>query len=177
MGGGGVATGWYTFRYPREYWMIYRGPGFLAVVWFGSSLSPPIPSASCRTFSGFLCVAVRAYWGGGGVAKSYDRKKAWAFVNHSILSDIPSLSSPSSPNTPIPINKYFWTNVNNVILRREVDNIYFNDVKMCNFFQFCRDRLFSGIETALTVCVMAGLGIQHYLLGPGKILRPVSSLL
>jgi hypothetical protein len=23
-----------------EYWMIYRGPGFLAVVWFGSSLTP-----------------------------------------------------------------------------------------------------------------------------------------
>ncbi len=25
-----------SFR-SREYWMIYRGPGFLAVVWFGSS--------------------------------------------------------------------------------------------------------------------------------------------
>ncbi len=25
----------------REYWMIYRGPGFLAVVWFGSSPNPP----------------------------------------------------------------------------------------------------------------------------------------
>ncbi len=24
----------------REYWMIYRGPGFLAVVWFGSSHTP-----------------------------------------------------------------------------------------------------------------------------------------
>ncbi len=31
----------------REYWMIYRGPGFLAVVWFGSSPTsspPPFPS-------------------------------------------------------------------------------------------------------------------------------------
>ncbi len=27
----------------REYWMIYRGPGFLAIVWFGS---PPTPSPS-----------------------------------------------------------------------------------------------------------------------------------
>ncbi len=40
-----------TFSYsaphpsPREYWMIYRGTGFLAVAWFGSSptLSPQSP--------------------------------------------------------------------------------------------------------------------------------------
>ncbi len=31
----------------REYWMIYRGPGFLAVVWFGSSPTPlPHPPSS-----------------------------------------------------------------------------------------------------------------------------------
>ncbi len=32
----------------REYWMIYRGPGFLAGVWFRSSPtpSPPLPSVS-----------------------------------------------------------------------------------------------------------------------------------
>ncbi len=31
--------------YIREYWMIHRGPGFLAVVWFGSSppALPPFP--------------------------------------------------------------------------------------------------------------------------------------
>jgi len=29
----------------REYWMIYRGPGFLAVVWFSSSLTPLPPSS------------------------------------------------------------------------------------------------------------------------------------
>jgi len=48
-----------------EYWMIYRGPGCLSVVWFGSSLtpSPPLPWASCLSFSVFLCTAVgRAYW-------------------------------------------------------------------------------------------------------------------
>jgi hypothetical protein len=47
-----------------EYWMMYRGTGFLAVVWFGSSPipSPLLPSASCLSFSIFLCVAVRAYW-------------------------------------------------------------------------------------------------------------------
>jgi len=44
----------------REYWMIYRGPGFLDVVWFG----PPPPS-----FSGFLCVAGRIYWREEGVGQ------------------------------------------------------------------------------------------------------------
>ncbi len=73
---------------PREDWMIYRGPGFLAVV---IRLHPPLPSASCRYFSVFLCVAGRAYWrerGGRGWAWSwsYDRMKAWPSVNGSILS-------------------------------------------------------------------------------------------
>ncbi len=43
----------------REYWMIYRGPGFLAVVLFGSS---PFRRLS---FSVFLCFAGRAYWRAG----------------------------------------------------------------------------------------------------------------
>ncbi len=46
----------------REYWMIYRGPGYLAVVWSCSSPRqppPPLPSASCLSFSVFLCVAQR----------------------------------------------------------------------------------------------------------------------
>ncbi len=68
--------------------MIYRGPGFLAVVWF---IPPPLPSANCLSFSVFLCLAGRAYYrerGGGGErgAKSYNRKKAWPCINHSILS-------------------------------------------------------------------------------------------
>ncbi len=29
------------YIYPREYWMVYSGPGFRGVVWFGSS--PPSP--------------------------------------------------------------------------------------------------------------------------------------
>ncbi len=29
---------------PREYWMVYRGPGFLAVIWFGSSPMHPSPT-------------------------------------------------------------------------------------------------------------------------------------
>ncbi len=43
----------------REYIMYYRGPGFLAVVWF-CSFPLPFPhllSASCLSFSVFLCVS------------------------------------------------------------------------------------------------------------------------
>jgi hypothetical protein len=34
---------------PSEYWMIYRGPGFLAVVWFGTS-SVPSPVSKLSLF-------------------------------------------------------------------------------------------------------------------------------
>ncbi len=54
----------HTVQGCMEYWMIYWGPGILAVVWFGSSKSqpPPPPSISCLSISVFLCVAGRAYW-------------------------------------------------------------------------------------------------------------------
>ncbi len=73
----------------REYGMIYRWPGFLAVEWFSSSPSPPLllRSSSCLSFSVYLCVAVRAYWRerGGRELKLYAGKKAWSSTNHSIL--------------------------------------------------------------------------------------------
>ncbi len=76
-----------------EYWMIYRGPGFLAVIWFGSSPTdlPHLPSASCPSFSVFLHVCRRSSlltWEGGRgwEAKSNDREKAWPSINRSILS-------------------------------------------------------------------------------------------
>ncbi len=81
----------------REYGTIYRESGFLAIVWFSSSppppLTPPPQSTSCLSFSVFLCVACRAYCrkGGEGVgveSKSYDCKKAWPSMNHSILSGV-----------------------------------------------------------------------------------------
>ncbi len=37
--------------YNREYWMIYRWPGFLAVIWFGSTPSPsPSPVSKLSPF-------------------------------------------------------------------------------------------------------------------------------
>ncbi len=52
-----------------------------------------IPSASCLSFSVFLCVTGRAYRiltgegeGGGRGANTYDCKKAWPSINHSVLS-------------------------------------------------------------------------------------------
>ncbi len=41
--------------------MAYRGPGFCAVVWFGSSHTPSLPAVSCLSFSVFLHVAGRVY--------------------------------------------------------------------------------------------------------------------
>jgi hypothetical protein len=77
----------------REYWTIYRGPRFLALVWFVSSLTPSLSPVSKLSlfFSLHIWVACRAYWwergvGGGGGPKSYDSKKAWSSINHSILS-------------------------------------------------------------------------------------------
>ncbi len=72
----------------REYWMIYIWPGFLAVVWFGSTptSSPHFPTTSCLSFSVILCIAGRDYWREGGETKSYNGEKAWPSLNHSILS-------------------------------------------------------------------------------------------
>ncbi len=76
--------------FTRDYCTIYRGPGFLVVIWFGSSPIPlsPLRSTSCLSFPVFLFVAGRAYLrerrvGGGGGAESYDRVKAWPFMNDS----------------------------------------------------------------------------------------------
>ncbi len=36
---------------PRQYWMIYRGPGFLSVEWFGSSPAPFFPHSRQQVVS------------------------------------------------------------------------------------------------------------------------------
>jgi hypothetical protein len=80
----------------REHPMIYRGPGFLAVVWFSSSPIPfpPYPISSLYLFISLPVLSPveltgrRGGGGGGGGrgAKSFDRKKALLSINHSILS-------------------------------------------------------------------------------------------
>ncbi len=83
----------------REYWMTYRGPSFLAVVWFGSSPTPPPhPSAVSKLSLFLLCVAGRE---GGerevrGGTELYNRGKSWPSNNHSILSGF-SFQNMSSP--------------------------------------------------------------------------------
>ncbi len=72
--------------------MDYRGPGFLAVVWFGFSSNPPPPPPPVSKLSLYLslplCRRSSLLTGGGGRgAKSYDDgEKAWPSINHSILS-------------------------------------------------------------------------------------------
>jgi hypothetical protein len=71
--------------------MIYRGPGFLAVVRFGSYPSP----SPHLLFMQSSCVFTGGIGGrSGGGLKSYDGEKAWSSMNHLILSD----KGPSFPN-------------------------------------------------------------------------------
>ncbi len=70
----------------RDYWMIYRGPGFLAVVWLGSSpinLSLFLSSPVCR-WSSFLTEEGERGWGRSKNHRT--AKKQWSSVNCSILS-------------------------------------------------------------------------------------------
>ncbi len=77
--------------------MIYRGPGFFAVVWFGSSPIPsplpPLPSVSST--GGFerkaTCWRERREGGVGRGAESYNAREP--SINHSILSglDVPGV--------------------------------------------------------------------------------------
>ncbi len=70
----------------REFWMIYRGPGYLAVLWFDSPrLELDWPHTGSLRRGGNLLTGGGGE-GGGREAESYDRKKAWSSINHSILS-------------------------------------------------------------------------------------------
>ncbi len=64
---------------------MIKGPGFLAVVWFGSLPSIPSPVSKISLFIRLPeWVAGRASWRksvGEGVAKSYDREIAWPSIN------------------------------------------------------------------------------------------------
>jgi hypothetical protein len=70
----------------RENWMIYRGPGFLAVVWFGSTPTPSSPLSRQQVLSLPVCDGWRDGEGMGRGAKSHDCEKALPSINHTILS-------------------------------------------------------------------------------------------
>jgi hypothetical protein len=74
--------------------MIDRGPGFLAVVRFGSSPSPlgkiDWLHTGKKTEEGRQLYDRR---GGGGGVNSYDDEKAWSSMSHSILSALNRTSS------------------------------------------------------------------------------------
>ncbi len=57
-----------VMRPSREYWMNYRGRTICDL--FLAHPLPLLPSASCLSFSAFLCVAGRAYW----------RERGWEVV-------------------------------------------------------------------------------------------------
>ncbi len=83
----------------RECWMNYRGPGFLAAVWFGFFPLPPSPLLQLISSIGdtqkdwereTTCWRERGEGGGRGV-KSYDGETAWSSINNSILSALDSI--------------------------------------------------------------------------------------
>ncbi len=97
----------------REYWTIYRGRGFLAVVWFGSTptLSPPSPVNSWINVTHADWERETTCWRRGGRgrgdgygAELYDNKRAWPFIDHSILSVLTS-SIPWFRTTAISFNR------------------------------------------------------------------------
>jgi hypothetical protein len=67
--------------------MIHRGPVFLAVVWFGSFLTPfPLFRQQVVSLSQSSCPAYLRESGGRGGAESYDGENARSSINHSMLS-------------------------------------------------------------------------------------------
>ncbi len=79
-----------TIPYHREYWKIYRGPGFSRhlMIWL---LPHPLPNQQVVSLSQSFCVSpVQAYWrergeswvGEGASSSSYDSEKAWSSVTH-----------------------------------------------------------------------------------------------
>ncbi len=81
----------------REEWMIYRGPGFLSVVWLGSSTTPfPFSRQKVASLSQSSCVCLIELSGGRARmgwarSRSEHRVKACPSINHLILSGFLSL--------------------------------------------------------------------------------------
>ncbi len=96
---------------PREYWMIYGGPGFLAVLWFGSPPThfPPSPVSILSFFLSLSVSRLSSFLTEGGWlgTDSYDRENAWASTNHSI------------PSAPTPLAVFFLPSYHTVLWWRK----------------------------------------------------------
>ncbi len=85
--------------------MISRGPGFLAVVWFGASPTPASQLDRRRRHTGRLRKRDKLLTGemDKGMCKepnhTYNRQKALASINHSILSALWCWNLPGLPRT------------------------------------------------------------------------------
>ncbi len=86
----------------REY-CIYRGPCFLAIVWFGSYPTPSSRKLD-QQHTGRLRTRENLLTEEGVGAKSYDGEKTWSSINHSILPGptLEYLSLWPEPPTPLP---------------------------------------------------------------------------
>ncbi len=87
----GAKPGYWKVYILLQYWMIYRGPGFLAVVAFCSLYpSPPPPPSASFFLSQSSCVSPFArLLRGGGLGEDtnhQDGEKAWPSLNHLLLS-------------------------------------------------------------------------------------------
>jgi hypothetical protein len=99
--------------HPREYWILYRGPGFLASVWLGSTPTPspryPVRELDRRHAGrlgkrdNLLTVEGEEEW-----ATSLF-KKAWSSKNHSILSVASQLlQTPTPTHRRRALPDYLW---------------------------------------------------------------------
>jgi hypothetical protein len=83
-----------TLTVPREYCMIYRGPGFLVIIWFGSSPTPILPFPVSKLFlflSLPVCPRSNLLPGGGetvGEEPNLTTARKPGPLKHSILSGV-----------------------------------------------------------------------------------------
>ncbi len=80
--------------------MIYRETGFLAVVRFGSASTPSPPPHLPVSKLDLRHTGRDRGEGGRGGAKSYDRKKAWPFINYSMLCGVTVASAGGGGSGP-----------------------------------------------------------------------------
>jgi hypothetical protein len=67
-----------------EYWMIHRGPGFLAVVWLGSFPSALSRQQVVSLSQSYYVAGLACWWGGGGRNLTTARKPGHSILQYSV---------------------------------------------------------------------------------------------